>query len=432
MKKKLTNNIGMKILSLVIAALLWLIIINIDDPIETTTKRDIVVEIVNEESIKSLDKVYEVIEGSTVDVTLRGKKSVLDTVKISDIRAVADLSNLSYTNAVPIIATCSKPVDITLGKVNTLKVSLEDLVTKQFKITIAQKGTEEEGFYIGSIKAKPNIIQVSGAKSIIEKIDQVRVEMDVSNASEDFSAQGEPRAYDSNGKYIASEKLTFSSNNISLSASILKTKTIHLSLETEGEPLEGYGLAGIEYEPKTITIAGDSSALQKVSTIPIVVDINNAYINVEEEIDLNDYLPEGIRLAGDSDTIMVNAKIETLREKSIPFKSNNIEIKNLPAGATFNYNEGDELYIIVSGLGDNLKNIDIASLNPTIDLTGLEIGSHELEVELSIPEGVTIVEKPVLSITLTGVNTPLNSGELEDAENSITTDDNVDEEEVNP
>lgn len=433
MKKKLTNNIGMKILSLIIATLLWLIIINIDDPVETRLWRDIVVEIINEESIQSLNKVYEVIEGSTVDVTIRANRSVLDTIKIGDIRAVADMSNLSYTNAVPIIPTCTKAVDqITLGRVSTLKVNLEELETKQFKITIVKKGSEEEGYYIGSMKAKPNMIQVSGAKSLIERIEQVRVEIDVSNAFEDFTVPGEPRAYDSNGKYIDSTKLTFSSNNISLSARVLKTKSIPLALEASGQPLAGYELAGIEYEPKMVTIAGEDSALQKIASIPIKIDINNAYMNVEEEIDLNDYLPEGIQLASDSDTIMVNAKIEKLKEKTISFQSSNVEIRNLPAGATFNYNQEDELNIVISGLDENLKDVTIKSLNPTIDLSGLEIGTHELEIELVIPKGITVITKPILSVTLTGVNTSGIIDGIEDAEDidGVENDEMIEEEDI--
>ena len=151
MKEKLTKNLGMKILSLILATLSWIVIVNIDDPPRTRTFRDIVVDIQHEEAIKSLNKIYEVVEGDTVDVTVKGKRSIVDNIRVADIKAVADLSNLSYTNAVPINVTCAKPVDqLTLGKVSTLKVALEDIDSKQFKITIAQKGTEEAGYLISS------------------------------------------------------------------------------------------------------------------------------------------------------------------------------------------------------------------------------------------------------------------------------------------
>lgn len=413
MKEKLTKNLGMKILSLILATLLWIVIVNIDDPTTTRTFRDIVVEIQHEESIKSLDKVYEVLEGNTVDVTVKAKRSVLDTIKISDIKAAADLSNLSYTNAVPITVTCSKPVEqLTLGKVSTLKVALEDIDTKQFKITIVPKGTEEEGYLIGTIKAKPNIIQVSGAKSQIARIDQIRVDIDISNASENFTAKGEPKAYDADGRSIDSSKLIFSNNNISLSASVLKTKSINLNIEAKGEPLTGYRFVDIEYEPKEITIAGASNLLKNINSIPIEVDINNAFINIEEEIDLTQYIPEGTLLAEDSKSIMIKVTIEKLQEKNIPFNTDDIEIKNLPSGATFNFNEVKELSIKVTGLAKDLKNVTIESLNPYINLKDLDLDTHEVELNVEVIEGIQVLDIPTLSISLKGaVETTLENEE---------------------
>lgn len=420
MKEKLTKNLGMKILSLILATLLWIVIVNIDDPI-TTRPYDIVVEIQHEEAIKSLGKVYEVTEGSTVNVTVKAKRSVLDTIKISDIKAVADLSNLSYTNAVPITVSCTKPVEqLTLGKVSTLKVALEDIDTKQFRITIVPKGTEEEGYLIGSIKAKPNIIQVSGAKSQIARIDQIKVDIDVSNASEDFTAKGEPKAYDADGRSIDSSKLTFSNNNISVTATVLKTKTISLNIEAKGDPLTGYRFVDIEYEPKEVTIAGPSNILKDIYSIPIEVDINNAFINIEEEIDLTQYIPEGTILAEDSKSIMIKVTIEKLQDKIISFNTDDIEIKNLPSGATFNFNDDIEFNIKITGLAKDIKKVTIDTLKPSIDLEGLDLDTHQVELNVEKLEGIQVLDIPTLSISLKGAEeTTLENVQEEVTENNI-------------
>lgn len=420
MKEKLTKNLGMKILSLILATLLWIVIVNIDDPI-STRPYDIVVEIQHEEAIKSLGKVYEVTEGSIVNVTVKAKRSVLDTIKVSDIKAVADLSNLSYTNAVPITVSCTKPVEqLTLGKVSTLKVALEDIDTKQFRITIVPKGTEEEGYLIGSIKAKPNIIQVSGAKSQIARIDQIKVDIDVSNASEDFTTKGEPKAYDADGRSIDSSKLTFSNNNISVSATVLKTKTISLNIEAKGDPLSGYQFVDIEYEPKEITIAGASNILKDIYSIPIEVDINNAFINIEEEIDLTQYIPEGTILAEDSKSIMIKVTIEKLQDKIISFNTDDIEIKNLPSGATFNFNDDIEFNIKITGLAKDIKKVTIDSLNPSIDLKGLDLDTHQVELNVENLVGIQLLDIPTLSISLKGAEeTTLENVQEDITENNI-------------
>lgn len=407
MKKKLTKNLGMKILSLILASLLWVIIVNIDDPTATRTFRDISVNIQHEDAIYSLDKVYDVIEGNTVDVTVRAKRSVLDTMKVSDIRATADLSNLSYTNAVPIIVTCSKSVEqLTLGKVSTLKVSLEDTDTKQFKITVTQRGTEEEGYSVGSVKAKPNIIQVTGAKSQIAKIDQIRVDIDVSNASEDFTAKGTPVAYDANGRSISSANLVFSSNQITVYATIFKTKTIPLEVTTKGTPAAGYQLTRLEYEPKEVEIIGETKSLSGISSVPIVVDISGASANIEESIDISGYMPDKIMLTDDTKTVMVTVTIEKMQEKNLSFRTDDIDIKNLPTGATFKFNHEGNAEATFAGLSGDLSGVTLEAIHPYIDLKGLTDGTHQVEVSFVLPDGITVLSAPMLSITLNSEGSP--------------------------
>lgn len=49
MKKGLMNNWGLKILSFLLAVMLWLIVVNIDDPVTTQTFNNIPVAVTNAE-----------------------------------------------------------------------------------------------------------------------------------------------------------------------------------------------------------------------------------------------------------------------------------------------------------------------------------------------------------------------------------------------
>ena len=48
----LTQNVGLKILSLVIAIVLWLIVINITDPVQANPYKNVPVRLLNKETIK--------------------------------------------------------------------------------------------------------------------------------------------------------------------------------------------------------------------------------------------------------------------------------------------------------------------------------------------------------------------------------------------
>ena len=78
MKKMLTNNLGLKLLSVIGAIMLWLIVMNIDDPYTYRDFSPIQVTMLNENVVTDQGKVYKIEDGSDViSIRVWGKKSVL-------------------------------------------------------------------------------------------------------------------------------------------------------------------------------------------------------------------------------------------------------------------------------------------------------------------------------------------------------------------
>lgn len=67
-----------------------------------------------------------------------------------------------------------------------LIVKLEDVATKNMQVTVDTIGEVADGYYVDDFEVKPNIITVSGGKSKIERIDSVKVDVDVSGAKKIF------------------------------------------------------------------------------------------------------------------------------------------------------------------------------------------------------------------------------------------------------
>ena len=106
MKFKITRNLGLKVAALIFSVFFWLIVININDPVTTATYANIPVDFVNEEVVRNMGKVYDLVgDPQTVRVTVSGKRSVLARVRTSNISAIADLSQMEVsTYLVPITA----------------------------------------------------------------------------------------------------------------------------------------------------------------------------------------------------------------------------------------------------------------------------------------------------------------------------------------
>ena len=133
MKKAITNNLGLKILSIMFSIGLWLAVVNISDPEITTSFSGISVEIMNTDLVTREGKVYSVLDGTdTVSVEVTGKRSLIDTINKDDIHAVADLNDLSFMNTVSIKASSSKYSSQIKVKCATenLKLDIEDVKAK--------------------------------------------------------------------------------------------------------------------------------------------------------------------------------------------------------------------------------------------------------------------------------------------------------------
>lgn len=81
MKYKFTRNMGLKLLSLFVAFGIWLLVLNVNDPMSVRLFRDVKIQQENVESVTALDKVLDVVEddvyGDTVIIKVKERKSVL-------------------------------------------------------------------------------------------------------------------------------------------------------------------------------------------------------------------------------------------------------------------------------------------------------------------------------------------------------------------
>ena len=62
MIKKLKNNFSLKLLAFLFAFMLWLIVVNIDDPVMTKTFTNIPVTVEHSEILTEQNKTYQIVE----------------------------------------------------------------------------------------------------------------------------------------------------------------------------------------------------------------------------------------------------------------------------------------------------------------------------------------------------------------------------------
>ena len=423
MKKLFTENIGLKLGSVVIAIILWVLVVYTYDPAATTNFK-LGVDIINGDSIASSGKVYEIIEGDTITIRVKANASLIKNLKAGDFKATADVSKLSptYHANIDVICTKSDNVEITIiGSAKLLAVKLEDLVTKQFPVTIEKTGDPESGYYVGETIASPNLISVSGGKKSVEKISVVKVKADVNGANNLFYADGIPKAYDADGNEITTGSLKFSDNPVRVAVNVYKTKSVSVLVEAEGEPYKGYFVQNINYEPKSVTVAGPDSILSKLNSIRLPLNVEGEITDIEVSINLSDYIKEGVYLV-DKD-VLVNAKCNIVRlgTKELEVLPTDISLKNKLDKFNYELVDVEKIKVMLSGLSEKLKNVEISDIAPYVDLSNAtEAGDYSYMVKFKDIDGVKIESTKAVTVRVSEINNSLVGTASEGALNVVT------------
>lgn len=421
MRQKLTNNLGLKLISVAVSFILWLVVVSIDDPVITRTYSGIEVEVLNADAITSQGKVYEVLDGSNlISVSLSAKRSVLEKMSRDYIKATADLKEMTILNSVSIDVRTTRYSDMISSitpLTKNLKVEVEDLEKKQLSINVETVGNPAKGYVVGSNSPSVNITSVSGPKSAVSKLARAVATVDVSGAVSDIRASAKVVLYDGNGDVVTNSALTVGVTDILVDIDILETKEIPVSVAISGTPDDGYAATGkISVSPETILVAGSGSAYKNLEGITIPaedVSVNGASEDVSYTFDINDYLPAGIRLATEDydGTVEVTVYIGRLENSVVDVPTGNITIENVPEGyAASIVDIGGSKRIEIQGLNDDLAGLDPAQITGIIDASnmtprnseveGIHTGSYDANVKWNLPGGITVVNSTMMEVSM--------------------------------
>lgn len=397
MKNRILNHFGLKVISLVIAIVVWIIVANLDDYKTTKQISGIEIEFVNGDAITEKNKVYEVPEGTTIDIVVKGRRSVVEELTSEDFKAVADLSKMSVTNAVTVeVSAISSYVarDLTISYTNNaVTIAVENKIEKQLPITVRADAEVAEGYAIRNKTATPNLITVRGAESVVNMIEEVVVDVDVTGANHNLTANAQPVFLNHSGEVIESTKFEYDVDEVAVSVEILQTKKLSVRVKTAGEVKDGYAIASIDYQPTSILVVGEAEDLAKVDEVLIDdIDVTDCSKDLETSVVIADYLPSGIALADDNEEVMIKVMIEAVEEKTLALEADDINIVGKDQSYQYTFTDSEGYSIKVRGLKDNLEKLKVTNLIPSIDVEGYGPGIYTFTVNLKEIKGIEILD----------------------------------------
>lgn len=420
---RLKENLGLKILALVISFVLWIVVVNITDPFGTITYKDVPVKFVNN-NLSTNGKTLEILNNTEVieSVTVKAPRSVIRELGNSNdnIEAIADFNRMSMDEThVPIEFSVSKysdKVENIKATHTTLEVNVETRRYIQKPIMATISGEVSEGYVVGDISTAQNQVKISGPESIIERIDKAGVDVQVTGFTDNISTLSEVVLYDIDGNEISNKNLMLNIENLRVDVEILASKTVPVSFNVSGMPDENSALTGDLYtDVEEVTIAGKKATVDAIAAIIVpssALNVSGLKSNLNVTIDVKDYLPAGIRLApSDFDgKINVTVAIEEYKQETYSVYLKNVDMQSGPDGFDIDWAEkNDYVEFTLVGLARDLDKLKLDSLDYHVDfgdysmangIDTFKTGLYRLNLNLNLPEGIKLKEPVTIMVSL--------------------------------
>lgn len=426
MKKKITNNLDLKILALLFSIILWLIVVNIDDPVKTVTFSGVEVKILNGEELTKKGQVYEVLEDTgVVNVTIKGRRSVIEDISKENIRAVADMEDLTSMSTISIVVTTNKysnEIDDIKCDIPNVKLNIEDLKKIQRSIHIEVQGTPADNYITGDLTSNVNQVYLEGPESLIDKISAVKAQLQIDDVTNNVSSSVPIKIFDEEGKEIEDERISMNINSVNVNQEILYTKALEIRYAVSGKPADGYAATGEIYcDTETVLVAGRRSLLDSLETItvpPSALNLDGVTADLETTVKISQYLPLNVELADPEYDGMVTIKVDVEREvfAEFSFDRSDITVVNLPVGykaeilTDGNYITEGVTKLKAYGLSKNLDETDFSEVKMTLDfgaymgengITSPDEGIYYLTPDFNLPEGISVRDNFKVQVRIT-------------------------------
>ena len=407
LKMSLTNNIGLKFLAVLIALVLWLAIVNVNDPEKTITVSNIPISVTNENAITSRDMVYNVKSEQYLNITVSGKRSIVSNLSAEDFRATASLKELSKVNSIPVDVTTKnaslgRKITIVKQSAQTILVDVENVEEKDFTdLVVEYTGKVADGYVAGLSSMSTDEVTVKAPTSIIDKIKKVAVRCSLDGTNTNISKKCPVILYDKNDKEIKSDEIELSDKKIRVNVNVLRAKQVPISTINKdelGKPADGYVVDDVILSSDSITVYGSEESLDSIESLDIQddIDVSDAKGDVTQNIDVTGKLPKGLSVSGES-TITVKVLIKNLITRTFEYDASEVSLNDLSSDLDVQL-VTKKVKVTLQGEEEVISQLTKDDMAISADLGKVKEGTTTVHVDVAVPDNTTLMNNVTIKI----------------------------------
>lgn len=400
MNKAKKNNITIRIVSILIAVIMWSYVMNEVNPQTTQPFPGIKVNYINQDYLSEAGLAIMEPKETKVTVELAGRRSDIKSINPNDIIVQADL--LGYGEGVNrVFIDVKTPENVTVKSVSPqyIQLKLDSIITKEFNVSLRTSGNTDDGHTPGEGEIKPSTVLIKGPRTWVNSVDKVVTTVNLSNINTDIKTSLPVRALDDKGEEVRG--IEKEPNTVEVIMPILGTKNIPIRPRIKGSPLNGYIITEIQMNPASINIKGKKEILKDVEfleTEPVDVEL----ISMTKDVPVNIVFPEGVELMDDKIKPLAKINVEKIIEKDIELDTRKLTFINLDTSYVVDKTSlPDKIMITVRGAEGKIDALSENDITFYSDLSGLEKGIHSVNVKVILQEDIELIHTEPETIQLT-------------------------------
>jgi YbbR domain-containing protein len=317
----------------------------------------------------------------------------------STFTATVDVSNVEAGAGpvqVPIVVTSLDDRITVLGSdPDVMTVELDALMTVSVPVVV-ERGTVPAGLELGETAVDPPEVDVSGPSSVVERVVAAQAIVAIQPSGIDVDQDVTLVAIDQLGDAVSPVNLEPATARVRIPVfSDRQSRTLPVSPVVTGTAAPGFEIASVTVDPSVITVEGDADelvALERIDTAPVPV----SGLSSDEVFEVGFALPAGV-VTLDRDTVSVRVTVRPVTAT----RSFEVGLRLVGADDALVYGPSvDRVLITVGGSVADLDRLAGATLVADLDVDGLAIGSHAVEVTADLPAGITLVTSSPSTVTV--------------------------------
>lgn len=338
----------------------------------------------------------EVVDGADtkVSLVLDGKQFEIGSYGPENVRVVADASAITEpgTYEVPLVVSDNGTRSYTVTSISpaTVTLTFETRATKLLQIQADITGLTTPANYIApedEIVLEPSTVEVSGAESLISRVERAVIEVDFSREVTSTQQQNSKIVYyDAEGNKLETEEVAYFHQDVSsvaVTVPVKRVATLPLTVSFLNVP-ENFPVDELSYSLSvdSITVAAEDSVLRNHSSLVLgYIDFKQMNLLTSSQMDFAVQLPEGFTDMDDIEVVTVSFEADDLASTNLSLK--NFQLVNVPEGFTVTVEES-ALRVYVLGKKSIISGIAAGDFVVKVDLYDMRTRAGKYEMPVSI------------------------------------------------